>query len=121
MPTSRTPFRSCSSRATPSSFGTRSTSTSSRRRTSMQLYIDQSVTVAEVENSASGMGIALYEASDEGVRTRGKNAGRRLLKFLLRPAAPDRFRKVNYDLFGSGRRRKAWAVCWHGHYVFMAR
>lgn len=80
----------------------------------MKLYVDPSVDLRMLDEIAGeGHGIQLFDTRDEGVRTRGKYAGKRALKLSLRPI-DDTYRKQN-PLTG----RRIWAVDWFGHRDFM--
>ena len=96
----------------------------------MRLYADPSITQDTLDSIASELGITVSEYSWLGQRVRGKFKGKAAHKLLLRPdrssgAAPrdQRFRLIRdnpYANSGDGR-RAVWAVCWHGHFNFMAK
>jgi hypothetical protein len=94
----------------------------------MRLYADPSVTRDVLDSIASELDIQVYEYDELGHRVRGKFSGKTAHKFLLRPVhngrppREQRFRKINDAPYGGGDgRRAAFAVCWHGHFFFMAK
>lgn len=83
------------------------------------MIIYSEITLREIEEIASNLGFQAYNSTDHGIISRGKNKGRRRLTFVLRPTGNDRFRRINYTHYTESGRRKAWAICWHGHWNFM--
>lgn len=73
------------------------------------------ITAQDLEEIAGALGVRA-ELGEERTLSRGPDAGRREIRFLLRPErGSDRFRAIDAI---SGRRKNA--VCWHGHYAAMA-
>ena len=83
----------------------------------MLLY-SQTLTRDDLERVANAMPVVLFDTDHDFTGER-----RRRIKLNIRPTAKgtegDIWRKVKVDQF-SGRERRAWAVSWHGFYVFMA-
>ena len=93
----------------------------------MKLYADPSVTRDELDRIASELDIMVYEYDTLGHRVRGKYKGKTAHKFMLRPdrssgvnPRDQRFRLIRDNPYGRDGRRAVWAVCWHGHFNFMA-
>jgi hypothetical protein len=85
----------------------------------MKLY--SHLSRAELDDICDGLKMELYDYSDDGLRRAGKFAGFTLHKFRIVPLrGSDIFRKLNQQPWsGSDKRRRTFAVCWHGHYAFM--
>lgn len=84
------------------------------RKGQLKLYVDPSVDLHTLDAIAHArFTIRLFDTRDEGVRTRGKYAGKRALKLNLRPIG-DTYRKQD-PITG----RRVWAVDWFGHRDFM--
>lgn len=90
----------------------------------MRLYTK--LTDRQLGDIAEEIGVELYQQSGRGQKaiTRGRNAGKTLYTFTLRPdkstADADgncRHQRESSSPYGNGR--KVHAVCWHGHADFM--
>ena len=83
----------------------------------MLLY-SQTLSRSDLEHIADSMPVVLFDTDDDFTGER-----RRRIRLNLRPTPKgtdgDRWRKVKVDQF-SERERRAWALSWHGFYVFMA-
>jgi hypothetical protein len=72
------------------------------------------ITAAELETIANRLGFRA-EIGEERTMSRGADAGRHEIRFVLRPnRGVDTFRAIDPI---SGRRKAA--ICWHGHYAAM--
>lgn len=86
----------------------------------MRLFIDQKVPTEALERVADSLGITLYEVREGEIRSRGKYAGKREIRFMLRPlSGSDNFRLIRETPYTASGQRRVWAVCWHGHWHFM--
>lgn len=64
------------------------------------------LTEHDLEDIASDLGLVTYNMRQSG----------RAVALTLRPGTSDTYRMIKVN---NGRERRAWAVCWHGHYAFM--
>jgi hypothetical protein len=89
----------------------------------MQLFIDPTVGIDSISDVAESLGMELYNCQYKGriVRISARpirHEGKDRYSFVLRPSG-ERFRRYNRDPYAKSGERKAWAVCWHGHWHFM--
>lgn len=84
----------------------------------MQLFIDPTVGLSNIRGVAESLGIELYNCQYKGFVTSGRHSGNERYTLSLRPLG-ERFRRYNRAPYLKSGERKAWAVCWHGHWHFM--
>lgn len=73
---------------------------------------------SDFDQIATSLDMKLWDADTGPIKSRGRFAGKREVRFLLRPTA-DTYRSAKPDTYCKAGVRRIWAVSWAGHYVFM--
>jgi len=83
----------------------------------MQIFT--TLTKDNLESIADAMEIRLYNFREQGMRTRGKNKGKFLHEFILRPHISRQWTRGGNGRPANMNKNRLWAISWAGHYVFM--
>jgi len=83
----------------------------------MRIYT--TLTKDNIDSIADAMEIQAYNFREHGMRVRGRNKGRYLHEFILRPHISLKWSRGGNGIPGNAGKNRLWAISWAGHYVFM--